>query len=213
MDPAGDVVQAGFLRRWAALFLDQLILTGGLYLILFAVLLGVGASSDFTMTGDEPPPWMVAGYIAAMALFYVVAGLYYSLLESSASQATVGKMALGIKVTDENGQRLSFQHALGRWFAAALSYLTLYIGFLVALFTERKQALHDLVAKTLVVDRWAFTDTPERQQRGLSGCLIAFLVVMVLMVGVALLGILAAVAIPAYQDYVERARAAGTGGP
>jgi uncharacterized RDD family membrane protein YckC len=210
MGPAAgeDIVHAGFLRRWAAIFLDQLLLTGALYLLVFIVLLAAGASRGFALgTGDEPPPWLVWGYFIAVGLYYVVAGLYYSLMESSAAQATLGKMALGIKVTDEHGARLEFPHALGRWFAAALSYLTLYIGFLAAAFTERKQALHDLVAKTLVVDKWAFTDTPERQQRGLNGCLIAFLVVMALMIALALLGVLAAVAIPAYQDYVESARA------
>jgi uncharacterized RDD family membrane protein YckC/type II secretory pathway pseudopilin PulG len=204
----GDVVYAGFLRRWAALFLDQLILTGALYFLMFVAMLVAGASSGFDLqVGHEPPPWLVAGYVAAIGLYYVAAGLYYSLMESSAAQATVGKMALGIKVVDERGARLSWPHAIARWFAAGLSYLTFYIGFLVAAFTERKQALHDLVAKTLVVDKWAYTDTPERQQRGLNGCLIVFLVFMGLMLAIAVLGILAAIAIPAYQDYTVRARA------
>lgn len=211
MDPqGGEIVHAGFLRRWAALFLDQLILTGALYFLMFVAMLAAGAGAGFDFgNGDEPPPWLIAGYVAAIGLYYVAAGLYYSLLESSASQATIGKMALGIKVTDEHGQRLTWPHAIGRWFAAGLSYLTFYIGFFAAAFTERKQALHDLVAKTLVVDKWAFTDTPERQQRGLSGCLIAFLVLMGLMIALFVLGILAAIAIPAYRDYVVRARAAG----
>lgn len=207
---AGDVVHAGFLRRWAAIFLDQLVLTGALYLLMFVAFLVAGAAAGFRFgDGDEPPPWLVAGYVATLGLYYVVAGLYYSLLESSASQATLGKMALGIKVTDLHGARLSWPHAIARWFAAGLSYLTLYVGFLVAAFTERKQALHDLVAKTLVVDKWAYTEFPERQQRGLNGCLIAFLVFIVLMGAIAVLGILAAIAIPAYQDYTVRARANG----
>jgi uncharacterized RDD family membrane protein YckC/type II secretory pathway pseudopilin PulG len=210
MDPqGGDIVYAGFLRRWAALFLDQLILTGALYFLMFVAMLAAGAGTGFDLgNGDEPPAWLIAGYVAAIGLYYVAAGLYYSLLESSGSQATVGKMALGIKVTDQHGQRLSWPHALGRWFAAGLSYLTLYIGFFVAGFTERKQALHDLVAKTLVVDKWAFTDTPERQQRGLNGCLIVFLVFMGLMLVVGVLGVVAAIAIPAYQDYTVRAKVA-----
>lgn len=206
---AGDIVQAGFLRRWAAIFLDQLVLTGGLYLIMFVVFLGAGAAAgfDFDESG-QPPAWMIGAYVGTFGLYYVVAALYYSLLESSVSQATLGKMALGIKVVDLDGQRLSWPHALVRWFAAGLSYLTLYIGFLAAAFTQHKQALHDLVAKTMVVDKWAYTDTPERQQHGLSGCLIAFLIFMGLFVGIAVLGILAAIAIPAYQDYTVRAKVA-----
>ena len=85
-----------------------------------------------------------------------------------------------------------------------MSYLTFYIGFFFAGWTERKQALHDFVAGTLVVDRWAFTDQPEKQQRQLHGCAVAFLVVMALFAIIAVIGILAAIAIPAYQDYVQR---------
>src|SRR5690554_810032 len=98
-------------------------------------------------------------------------------------------MALGIKVVNADGGRLSFAHALGRWFTALLSYVTLYIGFLLAAFTGKKQALHDLVAGTFVVDRWAYTEFPERQQRSLGGCLIVFVIVMILMIGIALLGV------------------------
>ncbi len=206
-----DVVQAGFLRRWAALFLDQLILSAGFYAIFLVVLLGSGLMSEFiaieTGKQDEISTVFVFVYLGMALLYYLAAGLYYSLMESSGQQATVGKMALGIKVVDRNGQRLSFAHALGRWFAAALSYLSLYIGFLMAAFTRDKQALHDLVAGTQVVDKWAYTDHPERQARGLGGCLIAFVVAMVMLFLVFVLGIVAAIAIPAYQDYLTRAQA------
>jgi uncharacterized RDD family membrane protein YckC/Tfp pilus assembly major pilin PilA len=207
--PPDDVVHAGFLRRWAAFFVDSLILTSAYYAVFLVVLVvGVGLSGLGSLQDDEPPAWLVLIYIGTSGLYFVMAGLYYALLESSRHQASVGKMALGIKVTDSHGARLSFARALGRWAAVALSYLTLYVGFLMAAFTARKQALHDLVANTLVVDRWAYTDTPERQQRGLSGCLVAFLVGMGLMIALAVLGILAAIAIPAYQDYSQRARVA-----
>ena len=205
---AADVVQAGFLRRWAALFLDQLILSCGFYALLLVVLLvtgtaGVFAGLDLPETG-QPPLSAVLVSLAMLLLYYLAAGLYYAWMESSRHQATVGKMALGIKVVDTQGARLSFGHALGRWFAAALSYLTLYIGFLMAAFTQNKQALHDLVAGTLVVDRWAFSEHPERQTRGPTGCLIAFGVVMALMVLLAVVAIVAAISLPAYQHYLAR---------
>jgi len=79
--------------------------------------------------------------------------LYEAAMLSSAWQATVGKRALGIVVTDDEGKRLSFAHATGRHFAKWLSRLTLYIGFIMAGFTKKKQALHDMVAGTLVVNR------------------------------------------------------------
>lgn len=205
--PLGDVVYAGFLRRWAAFFLDSLIVSSAFYAVCFIVLLVVlGIAGLDVSKAEDPSAPMIGAYLGLYALYFVMAGLYYALMESSVNQATLGKMALGIKVTDRDGQRLSLAHALGRWAAAALSYITLYIGFVMAGFTERKQALHDMVAGTLVVDKWAWTDTPERQQRELSGCLVAFLIGIGLMIAVAVLGILAAVAIPAYSDYTQRAK-------
>lgn len=202
---AQDIVYAGFLRRWAALFIDSIILS----VVFYTLSMFFGMAAVFGSAGlgslDGSSSAALNGMFAMMYLFYfLMAGAYYSLLESSSNQATVGKMALGIKVTDSNGQRLSFLHALGRWVSAALSYLTFYIGFFFAGWTERKQALHDFVAGTLVVDRWAFTDQPEKQQRQLHGCAVAFLVMMALFAIIAVIGILAAIAIPAYQDYVQR---------
>ena len=203
-----DVVQAGFLRRWAALFLDQLILGVAYYALLIVLMMvfGIAGGLDLFSQVDaqDPPGWFVAAYLGVMLLYYAAAGLYFSLMESSRHQATLGKMALGIKVVNAHGGRLSFAHALGRWFAALLSYVTLYIGFLMAAFTGKKQALHDLVAGTFVVDRWAYTEFPERQQRTLGGCVIVFVIAMILMIGIAVLGILAAIALPAYQEYTGR---------
>lgn len=192
------VVQAGFVRRWLALIVDSLVIALPLLVLLF-VFVGLGALA----MDDETAALVQVGYYG---LYLLVAPLYYAGLESSASQATLGKRLLGIKVVDMEGRRLSFGRALGRWFAAALSYITFYIGFLMAAFTERKQALHDFIASTQVVDRWAYTDHPERQKTGLSGCLIA--IVLVLLLGVPLIGILAAIAIPAYADYTGRAQTA-----
>ena len=208
-----DVVQAGFLKRWAALFLDQIILSVGFYALFFVLILVIGLTGGFAqleaMDSQDPPGWAVAAYFGMILLYYVGAGIYYSLMESSRHQATLGKMALGIKVVDRHGGRLSYPHALGRWFAASLSYFTLYIGFLMAAFTQNKQALHDMVAGTFVVDKWAYTEFPERQQRNLGGCAIAFAIAMVLMIGVAVIGVLAAIALPAYQQYTARAQFAG----
>jgi uncharacterized RDD family membrane protein YckC/Tfp pilus assembly protein PilE len=195
-----DVVYAGFFRRWAALFLDQLIITIPLLvaLILLAVAFGLFGTDHNSETG----------FAVLQSLYYllylITAGLYYAGLESSKHQATFGKRALGIKVTDDAGNRISFTNALGRWAAASLSYLTCYIGFLMAAFTERKRALHDMVAGTLVVDRWAYSEHPERQQRGNSGCVIAFIIGAVLFIP--MIAILAAIAISQYQDYVVRSQ-------
>lgn len=76
--------------------------------------------------------------------------IYEAAMESSSKQATLGKMALGLKVTDLEGRRISFARATGRHFAKLLSGMILLIGYIMAGFTERKQALHDMIAGTLV---------------------------------------------------------------
>jgi uncharacterized RDD family membrane protein YckC len=72
-------------------------------------------------------------------------------MESSSKQATLGKMALGIIVTDLEGQRISFGKATGRHFSKIVSGIILYIGFIMVAFTEKKQGLHDMMAGCLVV--------------------------------------------------------------
>jgi uncharacterized RDD family membrane protein YckC len=77
--------------------------------------------------------------------------LYHAMLESSNQQATVGARYLNMKVTDENGARLSFGRATGRYFASILSSILCYAGFLTIPFSRTKQGLHDMIAKTLVI--------------------------------------------------------------
>ncbi len=78
---------------------------------------------------------------------------YFAGMESSERQATLGKSAMGIVVTDVSGQRISFLRATGRYFAKILSALILLIGYIMAAFTARKQGLHDMLASTLVLSR------------------------------------------------------------
>ena len=106
----------------------------------------------------------VAGKVVSMPAFgvhlvRVIAGLgfstcanwiYEAALESSTKQATLGKMALGLKVTDLDGRRISFARATARHFSKILSGMIMLIGYIMAGFTERKQALHDVIAGTLV---------------------------------------------------------------
>ena len=74
-------------------------------------------------------------------------------MESSSLQATLGKMIFGMKVMDLNGNRISFARATGRHFAKYISSAILFVGYIMAGFTERKQALHDMLAGTLVIRR------------------------------------------------------------
>ncbi|HZP98818.1 MAG TPA: RDD family protein [Reyranella sp.] len=77
--------------------------------------------------------------------------LYFALMESSERGATLGKMAVGLRVVTDQGQRLSFANATGRYFAKFISAIILCIGFIMVAFTDRKRGLHDMIAGTLVV--------------------------------------------------------------
>lgn len=140
---SASVLYAGFWRRAAALLVDRFLLgLVNLSLCIFYLLL---AGIDWQ--GDE-----IRTLSLASALFgFLLKWLYFTLMESSTMQATLGKALIGIRVTDEQGRRISLAKANGRYWAKILSVLTFGVGYLMAGFTRRKQALHDLVARTLVV--------------------------------------------------------------
>ena len=81
----------------------------------------------------------------------MISWLYFALLENSERGATVGKMAMGLRVVTSDGQRLSFLNATGRYFAKILSAIILCIGFIMIGFTDKKRGLHDMIAGTLVI--------------------------------------------------------------
>ncbi|MDP3028608.1 MAG: RDD family protein [Deltaproteobacteria bacterium] len=124
---------AGFWKRLAAVFIDGLILS--LLLVIPVEIL------------EATYGIFVAG-IASGLINYV----YFALFESSSRQATLGKMALEIKVTDIYGSRIKFGRAILRNFGKIISILTLFIGYIMAAFTKKKQALHDMMAGCLVVN-------------------------------------------------------------
>ena len=87
----------------------------------------------------------------ANVISLVIGWLYFALLKSSERGATVGKMAMGLRVVTSDGRRLSFMNATGRYFAKILSAIILCIGFIMIAFTDRKRGLHDIIADTLVI--------------------------------------------------------------
>lgn len=161
---------AGFWLRFAAHLIDQFII-GFVQLIIFlpawffiiAKFLPTGKfweTDHFTSAvniihSDEigVAEFTLAVFIilAFVFLSVIIEWLYYALMESSARQATLGKMVLGIKVTGLNGERVSFGKATGRYFGKILSGLIIGIGYVMAGFTEKKQALHDILSGCLVV--------------------------------------------------------------
>jgi len=142
----------GFWRRAWAFALDRLLVATVVFPFFGLAFLHALRTMRF---GDEPDPAQAFEVFSAF-LTLACAGaalgwLYFALMESSAKQATLGKMLLGVRVTDLAGRRVSFGRATARYFCKLLSALILGIGFIMAAFHSRKQALHDLIAGTLVV--------------------------------------------------------------
>ena len=145
----GGPVYAGFWRRFWALVIDTIILSLVLAAVAVPVMLWSGISLDSDVT--DLTEWSDRAGAIAYAADLLLWLLYYALMESSPLQATLGKMALSIRVTDLAGQRISFLRAIGRNLAKIISGAILLIGYIMAAFTERKQALHDIIAQCLVV--------------------------------------------------------------
>ena len=147
---------AGFGRRLVAFLLDLLVGVGAwvaivavITFVLAGVMLSVGGQT-LNSFPDSIPGWVNLSYYG---LGLVMTWLYYTLAEASRWQGTVGKMALGVKVTDAAGARISWPRANARYWAKLLSFLIAGVGFLMIAFTERSQGLHDMLAGTLVIRR------------------------------------------------------------
>ena len=151
--PAPALVYAGFWRRWWAAVLDNIVLWA--LSVPFIILWMLPHMNIDPEDYEALPPEQQMEVFGAWLLFWLVTTLmeflYFSLFESSRRRATLGRMALGIQVTDVHGNRIGLGRAFLRRLARILSVLTFGIGFLVSLFSRRRQTLHDLLAGTLVV--------------------------------------------------------------
>jgi uncharacterized RDD family membrane protein YckC len=138
---------AGFWRRFGAFVIDVIIVN--IIGLIAGIILGVFLLFIFIDLND-PDTNIMVGAISFM-VGISIAWLYYAGMESSSKQATPGKMAVGIIVTDLGGNRVSFGRATGRHFAKIISAIPLGIGFLIIGFTEKKQGLHDMIAGCQVI--------------------------------------------------------------
>jgi uncharacterized RDD family membrane protein YckC len=141
------IAYAGFWKRLLAYIIDVLIMIVPLFIIGFIVSYFV-ISAAKTELEIEAFSAGAEGLTSIMSI--IVAWVYYATMESSAKQGTLGKMALGIIVTDYKGRKISFGKASGRFFGKILSGLLLGTGFLMVGFTNKKQGLHDIMAGTLI---------------------------------------------------------------
>lgn len=148
---------AGFWLRAVAYLLDSIILgfVFGALILVGAAIIGFGVIAAAIHNADNPgaiPAAIIFLIFSVAAASIIVSWLYYAWMESSASQATLGKLALGLYVTDMQGRRLSFGRASGRFFAKIITGLIpFFLGYILAGITEKKQALHDMIASCLVL--------------------------------------------------------------
>lgn len=212
------LLHAGFWRRFAAFLIDGLIV-GGVAMILYLIL-AVALVVPAMATGGRGFSFrMLALLLLFDALVVVGQWLYFALCESSHLQATPGKLALGLRVTDMRGQRIAFGRASGRFFGKILSGIIMDVGYMLAGWTARKQALHDMLANCCVVRRDALdaymrgeldaSTVSPGVRTGMPGWAIALIAVgACFFVLVPVIAIMAAIAIPAYQSYIVRAQVA-----
>lgn len=176
---AAKHVYAGVWRRVAASLIDTLLL--GLGLVVLALVVSFFVLIGLISSGQQPTDENLSGVsLALYAIAFVLMWLYFAGLESSPWQGTIGKRMTGIMVTDLHGNRISFGRATGRFFvkvtpvfiivlAVVLAAATQPVGLLIAVvvvllialvllglvvaLTQRKQGMHDLMARTIVVMR------------------------------------------------------------
>lgn len=137
-----QIEYASFLRRVGASLVDTIVLI--LITVVVSFVFGI-----FSYLLFGPGASDVVGFFLGL----VVGWMFYALFESSELMATPGKLALGIRVGDENFERLTFGRATGRHFAKFLSSFPLCLGYLFPLWTKRRQTLHDIIAKTVVTKK------------------------------------------------------------
>lgn len=134
-----EIALAGFWFRLLAYVIDGAVLAG------VATLLASGVAA-LTRNDFEA----IANVVPVTA---AIAWAYFAVMESSPAQATLGKLALNLYVTDTHGDPITFRRAAFRYAFKSLSTIVLFTGWAMAAFTPRKQALHDVLAGTLVLRR------------------------------------------------------------
>lgn len=149
---------AGFWLRLVAYLIDVVIVVFAELAVALLLVFGTGLLGVIRRLPENPTPediftgTLEFAFIAFAVGILALLWLYYASMESSRYQGTLGKMALGLVVSDLRAQPVSFGRASGRFFAKFLTGLIPFaIGYIMAGFTEKKQALHDMIASCLVL--------------------------------------------------------------
>jgi uncharacterized RDD family membrane protein YckC len=161
---------AGFWIRFVAYVLDSFIIGIPATILIFVVLfysvgstVGIEALSDPSFLdstyveaeiSDQEALSFLVAYLLSIVVCLILTVIYFAGMHASKWQATFGKKALGLLVTDLNGNRITFWRGLGRYFAMIFLSSIFMIGYIIAAFTDKKQSLHDLIAGTLVLRKY-----------------------------------------------------------
>ena len=152
---------AGFWLRFAASLIDGIVLLIPM-VVAGAVMMASAIPIVMRNRGDRRliVATMLPHIMAFLVILVVGSWLYWALMESSTWQATLGKRALGLFVTDLGGNRATFGKTSGRFFAGRGLGSVPYLGGLYYLVdcicagvTDKKQAIHDMIAGCLVMRR------------------------------------------------------------
>lgn len=154
------VEYGGFWLRFLAYLIDGAVILIGVCVVAIPLIFLTGLGAFLSEIHPEED-WNESGIWVLIAVFFlfataslVITWLYHALMESSEWQATVGKKALGLVVTDMEGRRVTFWRATGRHFSKIVTNMVpLLIGYIMAGFTQKKQALHDVIAGCLILQR------------------------------------------------------------
>jgi uncharacterized RDD family membrane protein YckC len=147
LDLAPGALAAGFWRRAGAYAIDFVL--GYALAWILSTLVGLGAS--LVLDGEVGSATIDVIQAIPGVLLLTLWPLYFAWAESSSAQATFGKRAMGLIVTDRHGQRLSFLRALGRHIAALANYASLMVGWIFVAVPEQKRGFHDHLAGSRVL--------------------------------------------------------------
>ncbi|MBZ5661817.1 MAG: RDD family protein [Acidobacteriia bacterium] len=141
---------AGFWLRACAFAIDTFILS-----FFFATLASAYPTQLMTFPDQNTQSLLAIPHVTftGFILLFVIMWAYYVFFETSSWQATPGKRLFRLYVTDLAGGKITLQRSSMRYFGRKISEVTFLVGYLIAAFTEKKQALHDIMAGCLVLRR------------------------------------------------------------
>lgn len=160
---ASTLAPAAFWRRLVALVIDTA-LAAFFYLVLLVPLttiIGIRSEMNPNETRSALSMFALGAFSLTTLLLFIAMWLYSAMMESSPRKATWGKRMMRIIVTDADGGQITFGRASARFFSKIISAALVGAGFVMAPFTPRKQALHDIIAGTVVLTHVQFTPVAE----------------------------------------------------